>query len=218
MLEFIKGFRVLHFAGPCVVVFGSARFTQDHPVYKSAINLGAEISKLGFGVMTGGGPGVMEAANKGAFNAGGISIGCNIKLPFEQSKNPYLTREVTFNHFFVRKVLMFKYSYAFIAMPGGLGTLDELFEALTLIQTGKIKGFPVILFGKHYWENLLKQLQMMEDSKAIDKKDFELFLITDDIGEAMNHIKKYATDKPWLMRKKIPKPLKFLGEKIFFWR
>ena len=180
--------------------------------------MGAEISKLGFGVMTGGGPGVMEAANKGAFESGGISIGCNIKLPHEQKENPYLTREVTFEHFFVRKVLMFKYSYAFVVMPGGLGTLDELFEALTLIQTGKIKGFPVILFGKDYWNNLLKQLQTMEDNKTIDTKDLELFLVTDDIQETMNHIKRYATDKPWLMRKKIPKPLKFLGEKVFFWR
>ncbi|GDX52627.1 cytokinin riboside 5'-monophosphate phosphoribohydrolase [Bacteroidota bacterium] len=218
MFEFIKGFRTLHFAGPCVVVFGSARFSTEHSVYKRAIEMGAAISKLGFGVMTGGGPGVMEAANKGAFEAGGISIGCNIKLPHEQKENPYLTREVTFKHFFVRKVLMFKYSYAFVAMPGGLGTLDELFEALTLIQTGKIKGFPVILFGKEYWSNLLMQLKTMEDNKAIDIKDFELFLVTDDIEETMNHIKRYATDKPWLMRKNIPRPLKFLGEKVFFWR
>lgn len=218
MFEFIKGFRTLHFAGPCVTVFGSARFSADHPVYKSSVEMGAEISKLGFGVMTGGGPGVMEAANKGAFESGGISIGCNIKLPHEQKENPYLTREVTFEHFFVRKVLMFKYSYAFVVMPGGLGTLDELFEALTLIQTGKIKGFPVILFGKEYWNNLLMQLQTMEDNKTIDTKDLELFLVTDEIQETMNHIKRYATDKPWLMRKKIPKPLKFLGEKVFFWR
>ncbi len=218
MFEFIKGFRTLHFAGPCIAVFGSARFKPDHPVYSNSIVMGREISKLGFGVMTGGGPGVMEAANKGAFEAGGISIGCNIKLPHEQKENPYLTREVTFEHFFVRKVLMFKYSYAFVVMPGGMGTLDELFEALTLIQTGKIKGFPVILFGKEYWNNLLMQLQTMEDHKTIDAKDLELFLVTDDIQEAMSHIKRYATDKPWLMRKKIPKPLKFLGEKVFFWR
>lgn len=218
MFEFIKGFRTLHFAGPCIAVFGSARFNKDHSVYKSSVEMGAEIAKLGFGVMTGGGPGVMEAANKGAFEAGGISIGCNIKLPHEQKENPYLTREVTFEHFFVRKVLMFKYSYAFVVMPGGMGTLDELFEALTLIQTGKIKGFPVILFGKQYWNNLLLQLKTMEDHKTIDTKDLEMFLVTDEIQEAMSHIKRYATDKPWLMRKKIPKPLKFLGEKVFFWR
>ncbi len=218
MFEFIKGFRTLHFAGPCVVVFGSARFDSNHAVYKKAVEMGAAISELGFGVMTGGGPGAMEGANKGAIEAGGVSIGCSIQLAFEQKENPYLTREVSFKHFFVRKVLMFKYSYAFVAMPGGLGTLDELFEALTLIQTGKIKGFPVILFGKEYWDNLLKQLQTMEDSKTIDSKDLELFLVTDDIQEAVSHIKKFATDKPWLMRKKIPRPLKFLGDKIFFWR
>ena len=218
MFEFIKGFRTLHFAGPCIVVFGSARFKNDHPAYLNAIEMGREISKLGFGVMTGGGPGVMEAANKGAFEAGGVSIGCNIKLPHEQKENPYLTREVTFEHFFVRKVLMFKYSYAFVVMPGGMGTLDELFEALTLIQTGKIKGFPVILFGKDYWNNLLKLLENMEEQKTIEAKDLELFLVTDDIQEAMEHIKKYVTDNPYLLRKKIPRPLKFLGEKVFFWR
>lgn len=217
MWEFIKGFRTLHFVGPCVAVFGSARFGSDHKEYASAVKMGAAISQLGFGVMTGGGPGIMEAANKGAFESGGVSVGCNIRLPHEQKENPYLTREVTFNHFFVRKVLMFKYSYAFVVMPGGLGTLDELFEALTLIQTGKIKGFPVILFGKEYWSNLLKMLDTMWANKTIAVKDLELFLITDDIDEAIAHIRKNVTDKPWLLRKKIPKPLKFLGEKVFFW-
>ncbi|HAP01223.1 MAG TPA: TIGR00730 family Rossman fold protein [Bacteroidetes bacterium] len=218
MFEFIKGFRTLHFVGPCITVFGSARFTELSPYYQKAVEVGAEITKLGFGVLTGGGPGIMQAANKGAYEAGGISIGCNIKLPHEQIANPYLTREVTFEHFFVRKVLMFKYSYAFIVMPGGMGTMDELFEALTLIQTGKIKGFPVVLIGKDYWANLLKMLDTMTENRTIDIKDLDLFLVTDDTQEAMEHIKRYATDKPWLLRKNIPRPLKFLGEKVFFWR
>ena len=218
MFEFIKGFRTLHFAGPCIAVFGSARFNAEHSSYKNSVEMGKEISKLGFGVMTGGGPGIMEAANKGAYEAGGVSIGCNIKLQHEQKENPYLTREVTFEHFFVRKVLMFKYSYAFVVMPGGMGTMDELFEALTLIQTGKIKEFPVILFGKDYWNNLLKMLDTMLEQKTIEPKDLELFLVTDDIQEAMEHIKRYVTDKPGLLRKNIPQPLKFIGEKIFFWR
>ncbi|MBF8303286.1 MAG: Cytokinin riboside 5'-monophosphate phosphoribohydrolase, partial [Candidatus Dadabacteria bacterium] len=138
LLEFIKGFRVLHFVGPCVTVFGSARLKEDHPYYQLARNVGGRLVKLGFTVMTGGGPGIMEAANRGAKEAGGISVGCNITLPIEQKPNTYLDKWVTFNHFFVRKVLLVKYSYAFVVMPGGVGTLDELFEVITLIQTKKI--------------------------------------------------------------------------------
>src|SRR6478736_6477141 len=150
--EFIRGFRNLHFVGPCVTVFGSARFAEDHPYYVAAREVGRLLAQRGFTVMTGGGPGVMEAANRGAKEAGGASVGCNIELPQEQQPNPYLDRWIECRYFFVRKVLLFKYSYAFIALPGGLGTLDELTEALTLVQTGKIQKFPVVLMGTDYWQ------------------------------------------------------------------
>jgi len=216
--EFIKGFRVLHFVGPCIAVFGSARIKEDNPYYNVGVEIGRAIANIGFGVMTGGGPGIMEAANRGAKEANGVSIGCNIKLPHEQHENKYLDRSITFKHFFVRKVLMFKYSYAFIVLPGGLGTLDELFEALTLIQTGKIEGFPVVLFGKDYWENLVQMIDKMHEQKTIDKADLDLFLVTDSVTEAINHIKMSVTENPELLRKKVPRPLRFLGEKVFFWR
>ncbi len=139
--EFIYGFRKLHFTGPCVTVFGSARFAETNPYYQMARQMGQEIAKLGFTVITGGGPGIMEAANRGAKDVGGKSIGCNIVLPHEQNPNPYLDKWVDFDYFFVRKVLLSKYSYAFVVLPGGYGTLDEFFESLTLIQTGKFKNF-----------------------------------------------------------------------------
>ena len=146
LFEFIKGFRALHFVGPCVTVFGSARFKEDHPWYKCARELSARIAQLGFTIMTGGGPGIMEAANRGAKDVGGKSVGCNIVLPHEQHHNPYLDKWVNIKFFFIRKTLLIKYSYAFVVMPGGIGTLDELFEALTLIQTKIIKNFPVVIF------------------------------------------------------------------------
>src|SRR5215471_6327067 len=152
--EFIKGFRTLHFVGPCVTVFGSARFKEDHPYYNAAKEFGKKISELGLTVMTGGGPGIMEAANRGAFENGGMSVGCNIKLPFEQKANKYLHKCITFDYFFVRKTLLIKYSYAFICMPGGFGTMDEFFETLTLIQTKTITQFPIILFGKEFYKEL----------------------------------------------------------------
>src|SRR5258706_11253784 len=142
--EFIRGFRTLHFVGPCVTVFGSARFTEIHPYYRLARLTGAGLARLGFTVMTGGGPGIMEAANRGAKDAGGRSIGCNITLPQEQKPNAYLDKFVEFRYFFVRKVMLVKYSYAFIVMPGGYGTLDEVFETAVLVQTGKIRNFPII--------------------------------------------------------------------------
>src|SRR5437868_1931953 len=155
MRDFLRGFRALHFVGPCVTVFGSARIKPDDPHYELARKMGAAIARLGFTVMTGGGPGIMEAANKGAKEVGGMSVGCNIELPHEQKPNPYLDRWVTFRHFYVRKLMLVKYSYAFIALPGGFGTLDEIFEVITLIQTEKIVEFPVILMGREYWEPLL---------------------------------------------------------------
>jgi uncharacterized protein (TIGR00730 family) len=190
--QFIKGFRTLHFCGPCITVFGSARFKEDHPYYEAARQFGKLIVDSGFTTMTGGGPGIMEAANRGAFENGGISVGCNIQLPFEQKPNPYLTKSITFEHFFVRKVLLTKYSYAFIIMPGGFGTMDELFETLTLIQTKTITQFPVVLFGKAYYTELWEYLQHMAKNGAISEEDLSLVLLTDDVNEAMQHIFTYV--------------------------
>ena len=189
--QFIKGFRNLHFVGPCITVFGSARFKEDSPYYTKAREFGKRISELGLTTITGGGPGIMEAANRGAFENGGMSIGCNIQLPFEQKENPYTQKSVTFEHFFVRKVLLIKYSYAFIIMPGGFGTLDELFETLTLVQTKSIQNFPVVLFGKEYHQPLLEYIEAMAAAGTISKEDMKLVLITDDVEEAMIHIRSY---------------------------
>lgn len=150
-LELIRGFESLAADRPCVTVFGSARFKEDHPYYALARELGRTLGAAGYGVITGGGPGIMEAANRGAQEAGGLSLGCNIVLPREQKPNPYLDRYVAFDHFFVRKVMLVKYSCAFVIMPGGLGTLDELFEVLTLIQTGKVERFPVAVMDRSFW-------------------------------------------------------------------
>lgn len=191
--QFIYGFRSLHFVGPCITVFGSARFDEQHRFYATAREFGKRIAELGFTTMTGGGPGIMEAANRGAFENDGMSIGCNIKLPFEQKANPYLHKVVTFDHFFTRKVLLIKYSYAFIIMPGGFGTMDELFETLTLIQTKTIHNFPVVLFGKQYFQPLLDYIQLMIDNKTVSAEDIKLLLLTDDVDEAMQHISTYVT-------------------------
>src|ERR1044072_2781460 len=171
--EFIRGFRVLHFVGPCVTVFGSARFKEDHPFYALARQVGAGLTDIGFTVMTGGGPGIREAANRGAREAGGRSIGCNITLPQEQQANPYLDQVLTFRYFFIRKVMLVKYSYAFIVMPGGVGTMDELFEALTLIQTKKILSFPVVLMGEEYWHPLVDLLKRMVEAGTISPADLD---------------------------------------------
>jgi uncharacterized protein (TIGR00730 family) len=217
MWEFIKGFQKLHFIGPCVTVFGSARFKEDHPYYQLAREMGAKIAKLGFTVLTGGGPGIMEAANRGAFEAGGQSIGCNIVLPHEQKENPYVQASVEFKYFFVRKTLLVKYSYAFVIMPGGWGTMDEMFEALTLIQTGKIQEFPVVLFGKNYWKNLIELTEDMIENKTISTTDIkEYLLITDSVDEAVTHIKKHTVGKFGLRRKRVFKARKWLGE--WFWK
>lgn len=212
MWEFIRGFRALHFVGPCVTVFGSARFKEDHVFYEQAREVGKRLVDLGFTVMTGGGPGIMEAANRGAREAGGISVGCNIQLPFEQAPNPYLDRWVTIRYFFVRKVMLLKYSYAFIVMPGGLGTMDELFEALTLIQTKKIRDFPVVLIGKQYYEPMIDFLERMVVAGTISTADLDLMLVTDSIDEAMTHLQQYAVLKFGLTRRKAPRPSKILGE------
>ena len=179
----MTGFRALHSAGPCVTVFGSARYDESHPYYALGRAVGAAIAGLGYTVITGGGPGIMEAVNRGAREAGGRSVGCNIELPHEQQPNRYLDRWVTCRYFFVRKVLLFKYSCAFVALPGGLGTLDELSEALTLIQTGKIAGFPVVLIGRSYWRPLEQLLEHMAIEGTISRNDFSQLLITDSVAE-----------------------------------
>jgi len=211
-LEFIRGFRALHFTGPCITVFGSARFSEDHPHYKAAQELGYQLAQAGFTVMTGGGPGIMEAAPRGAKEAGGKTIGCNIVLPHEQHANPYLDIVVNFNYFFVRKVLLLKYSYGFVVMPGGAGTMDELFETLTLIQTGKIKGFPLVLFGKQYWSHLVKQMDDMVQEKTISPEDLNLFLVTDSVEEAVEYIERVSIKKFGLKRVML-KPSWVFGEK-----
>jgi uncharacterized protein (TIGR00730 family) len=210
-LEFIRGFRTLHFVGPCVTVFGSARMGEDHPYYAIGREIGRALVKLGFTVMTGGGPGLMEAANRGAQEAGGVSVGCNIELPHEQQPNRYLDRWVCCHYFFVRKVLLFKYSYAFVALPGGLGTLDELCEALTLVQTRKIKNFPVVLVGTTYWAPFYALLQTMVEAGTVGARDLDMFLLTDDIAEAMAHIDRHAIEA-FGLRRRAPKPSKVLGE------
>jgi uncharacterized protein (TIGR00730 family) len=199
--EFIRGVRKLHFLGPCVTVFGSARFVEGHPDYELSRKVGGEIAKLGFNVMTGGGPGVMEAANRGAKEAGGRSIGCNIMLPMEQYPNPYLDVFHDFKYFFVRKVLLSKYSYAFVVMPGGFGTMDELYEALTLIQTSKTRRFPVVIIGKAYYQKMYEWMEHMAAYGTIDKEDLGLFYFTDSVEEAMEHIREHAVIKFGLKKK-----------------
>jgi uncharacterized protein (TIGR00730 family) len=210
--EFIRGFRALHFVGPCVTVFGSARFKEDHPYYALARTVGQRLAKIGFTVMTGGGPGIMEAANRGAKEAGGFSVGCNIVLPEEQKINAYLDRWVTFRHFYVRKVMLVKYSYAFVVMPGGIGTMDEFFEAAELIQTKKIESFPVILFVKDYWRPLVEFLNEMVEAGTIAREDLDLLLFTDSVDDAMAHIQKHAVEQFGLVRRKLPRRSRFLRE------
>lgn len=208
--EMIRGFRKFHFIGPCVTVFGSARFLEDHPYYQLGFKLGQELTIKGFAVMTGGGPGIMEASNRGAKSVGGLSLGCNITLPKEQKPNDFLDSWVEFKYFMVRKFMLAKYSYGFVALPGGFGTLDELFEVLTLIQTKKMRDFPVVLIGIDYWEPLRKLIyERLIDSKTIDPDDTKTLFFTDSPLEAANFIQSIATKKFDL---KI-KPRKILGEK-----
>lgn len=189
LFEFVRGFRGLHFVGPCVTVFGSARFKEGTEPYRLGVEMGRRLSEAGFTVLTGGGPGVMEAANRGAFERGGMSIGCNIVLPHEQRENRFLTKVVTFYYFFVRKVMLVKYSQAYVILPGGFGTLDEMFEALTLIQTKKLANFPVILMGKSYWQGLITWCeQTLVQSGAIDPIDLERLCVTDSVDEAIQQI------------------------------
>ncbi len=211
--ELLKGFRGLHFVGPCVTVFGSARFQPDHPYYQLAREVGGRLAEAGFTVMTGGGPGIMEAANRGAHEAGGCSIGCNIRLPHEQRPNPYLDRFLEFRYFFVRKVMLVKYSSAFIVMPGGFGTLDEVFETATLIQTAKIADFPLILMGTEYWSGLRGFLEeTLLAAGTIDAGDLARLTFTDSVDAAMELVTGAATGRFGLDLKPI-KPRVLLGER-----
>ncbi|MGX7690206.1 LOG family protein [Flectobacillus roseus] len=213
LTEFIRGFRVLHFVGPCATVFGSARLQEGTVFYEQARKIGVMLANMGFTVMTGGGGGIMEAANRGAKEAGGLSVGCNIILPHEQAPNPYLDKVVEFDFFFVRKVLLSKYSYCFIVMPGGFGTLDEMFEAITLIQTRKMSPFPIVLFGREFYQKLYEQLVAMEKAGTISAEDLSLFLITDSLEEAQQHIHKNAVEAFGLNNYKHLTPWRLLLEK-----
>ena len=214
LFEFIKGFRALHFIGPCVTIFGSARFVDGHPYYEKTEELAGKIAQLGFTILTGGGPGIMEAANKGAQEVGGRSVGCNIKLPHEQKPNPYLDKWVNIKYFFVRKVLLVKYSYAFVVMPGGFGTLDEFFEALTLIQTKMIEEFPIVIFDKEFHQKLNEHIELMRKSGTISDQDKQLFLFTDSIDEAVEYI-KISVEKFNLQPEKPYQPFGWLLEQRF---
>jgi uncharacterized protein (TIGR00730 family) len=183
--EFVHGINALAEVGAAVAVFGSARFAQDHPMYDAAVKMGKALADAGFAVITGGGPGVMEAANRGAYEAGGFSIGCNIELPFEQFENRYTNLSINFRYFFIRKTMFVKYANGFIIFPGGFGTLDELFESLTLVQTRKIKRFPIVLFGSSYWKGLLDWIETTQlAERTISAEDLKLLVVTDSIEEA----------------------------------
>lgn len=212
LMQFVKGLRAMHFIGPCVTVFGSARFTEDHPYYELAREVSGEIGKLGFAIMTGGGPGIMEAANRGAKDVGALSVGCNIVLPHEQSANPYLDKFVDMDFFFVRKELLRKYSFAFIVLPGGFGTLDEFFETLTLIQTGKIHRFPMVVMGVDFHQDIIRHIERMKEEKTISEEDLDLLLFSDSVKEVTNHIRKYAAGVPCLKLTPPRKAAWLLGE------
>ena len=213
LFEFIKGFRALHFVGPCVTIFGSARFKDGHPYFEKTEELSARIAQLGFSIMTGGGPGIMEAANKGAREAGGRSVGCNIVLPHEQQHNAYLDKWVNIKYFFVRKTLLLKYSYAFVVMPGGFGTLDEYFEALTLIQTKMINEFPIVIFDTAFHKELIAHIDLLKKEQTISPEDTNLFLVTDSVEEAVAYIQKNSIAKFNLRPEQPKRPFKWLFEK-----
>ncbi|MCH7227423.1 TIGR00730 family Rossman fold protein [Haloferula sp. A504] len=210
--DFVRAFRALHFAGPAVTIFGSARTKEGTTYYELARAMGSEVAKLGFTVITGGGPGIMEAGNRGAREAGGKSIGVNIELPFEQHLNPYVDRSVDMHYFFTRKVILVKYSYAFVVMPGGAGTLDEMFETITLIQTGKIRNFPIVLMGKDYWQPLMDFVYRMAEAGTISPEDPDLIFFTDDVDEAAAHLKRHAVRQFGLRKRHLPRPRSILGE------
>ena len=197
MSEFVEGYEKLSAIGPCISIFGSARTPEHHPTYKLTVNIAEAISKSGYGIISGGGPGIMEAANKGAQKGGGASVGLNINLPFEQHSNPYIDQDklIDFHYFFVRKVMFVKYAQGFVVMPGGVGTLDELFEAFTLIQTSKVAKFPIILVGTSYWSGLVdwfKNTLLIE--KNISPEDIDLLEIVDSAEEVMNCLDRFYSN------------------------
>ena len=205
--EFVEGFDALNEAGPAVTVFGSARATPSDPDYAAGVKLGAALARRGFAVMTGGGPGIMEAVNRGCQEAGGLSVGCNIELPDEQELNAYVDLGVEFRYFFVRKTMFVKYARGFVIFPGGLGTMDELFESLTLVQTGKIEHFPIVLFGSEYWGGLVKWMrEVVLERGAISAGDLELFDITDDPEEAAALVARPLPVRPDDVVGGIPEP------------
>lgn len=211
--ELIRGFRTLHFVGPCVTFFGSARFPADHVYCLLARATASAVAAQGWSVMTGGGPGIMQAANHGAREAGGRSVGCNIQLPREQRPNPYLDVMIEFRYFFVRKLMLVKYSYAFVVLPGGFGTMDELFEILTLIQTSKVEDFPVILMGIDYFQPLLELLRAMQARGAIDPQDVERLVVTDSPQQALDSINAVALRRFGALRPPVPpEPWRWLVE------
>ena len=215
--ELLRGYRKLHFVGPCVTVFGSARFDEGHRYYAMAREVGRLLAESGFTVMTGGGPGIMEAANRGAKDVGGRSLGCNITLPKEQKPNPYLDSWIEFDHFFVRKLMLVKYSYAFVVCPGGFGTLDELFEVATLIQTGKVQDFPVALMGTDYWRPLLDQLRVLVAEKTIDLGDLDRLVVSDHPGEVVSGLTDTAMKRFGLTYGPRIKPRWWLFERFGQW-
>jgi uncharacterized protein (TIGR00730 family) len=191
LLDFIRGVWAFHRLGPCVTIFGSARFEEGHAYYATAREIGARLAEAGFTIMTGGGPGIMEAANRGARDVNGRSVGCNIELPREQEPNPYLDNWITLRYFFVRKVMLVKYSYAFVALPGGFGTLDEIFETATLIQTGKIMEFPLVLVGVEYWRPLVEFLHArLLANRTIEPQDLERITVTDCVDDIVETIRR----------------------------
>jgi uncharacterized protein (TIGR00730 family) len=214
VLDFIKGFRALHFVGPCVTFFGSPRFDESHAYYSESRHIARRVAKLGFTVMTGGGPGLMEAANRGAKEVGGRSVGCNVALPMEQAPNRYLDKWVSIRYFFVRKTLLIKYSYAFIVLPGGFGTMDEFFEAVTLTQTKKKLRFPIVIFDRDFHKDLMDYIEWMKEKNTISEEDLSQILVTDSIDEAVEFINEKSiiryglaaptkrTPLPWLLENK----------------
>jgi len=212
--ECIRGFRALSFVGPCVTVFGSARFEESHRYYEMARDVGRRLAGEGFTVMTGGGPGIMEAANRGAKEANGRSVGCNIILPKEQKPNAYLDRWIDFRYFFIRKLMLVKYSYAFVVMPGGFGTLDELFETATLVQTGKIKDFPIVLMGTEFWSPLLSFLrERLIAQGTVDPADVDRFVVTDSTAEAVARIRDAAMRSFGVRERRAPRRRWFFLER-----
>jgi uncharacterized protein (TIGR00730 family) len=196
MSEFVNGYEKLSAIGPCISIFGSARTPSDHPTYKLTVAIAKAIASSGYGIISGGGPGIMEAANKGAKEAGGVSVGLNINLPMEQDSNPYIDQDklIDFQYFFVRKVMFVKYAQGFVVMPGGVGTLDELFEAFTLIQTEKVTKFPIILVGSDYWEGLIDWIkEKLLGEQNISPEDLDLFEVVDTVEEVMECLERFYT-------------------------